>query len=207
MKGDYMIGLLGNGGHADEVGATCKNVLFRAISKEYMHGSGLVDLDSPSEEQKNTPVNVAVGSPLVRKRMVLRWPGVNYATVVSDRSIIEDDSSLGQGCYVAHNAVITTKVSIGDHVIMGVGSSVHHDCKVGDFVTISPGVHIGGKSILGNGVFIGLGASILNGIRIADGVVVGAGATVADDCLQENGVYVGVPARLVKVNEDWMNEI
>jgi sugar O-acyltransferase (sialic acid O-acetyltransferase NeuD family) len=201
------IGLLGSGGHADEVEATHGNVVFRAVSKPYMNNLSTVDIENPSEEQKNMPVNIAVGSPLIRKKMRSLWPGTKYETVVSRSASIENSSVIGIGCYLAHQSVVTTNASIGDHVIVGVGSSVHHDSVVGDFVTLSPGVRVGGRVRLGDGVFVGIGATITNGVNIADGVVVGAGATVIGDCLEENGVYVGVPARLIKTNKEWLSEI
>lgn len=201
------IGLLGSGGHADEVSAILGgSEKFRAVSFQYVGGVANVDIENPGS-YIDTPVHAAVGAPAVRRELVSVWPGRHYATVVAPSAVIEQSSTLEDGCYVSHGAIITTNVRIGRHAVVNVGASVHHGCRVGDFTTISPGVHVGGNTTIGNGVFIGIGAAVSNGLQIADGVVIGAGAVLVANADTENGVYVGVPARLVSINEGWLGEI
>lgn len=205
------IGLLGNGGQANEIESYLSDgieVAFRAVSSEYIteSSSGLLDIDN-SSTYATTPVIVAVGAPGLKREMSKKWPGKNYLTLISNDALVNRDTSLGEGSVVAPGAVITTNVRIGEHVLINVGATVSHDCNIGSYSTISPGVHIAGKVEIGEGVFIGIGATISNNVKIAPGCVIGAGTVVLHDIAVPNSVVVGVPGKLIKNNEDWISEI
>lgn len=203
------IGIIGNGGQADEAASYHKGeVKFRAVSSEYVDKE-LIDIAKPSDEQASTKVVLAIGAPAVRRFLESEWPGDKYETIVSEHAVVDKSAQIGRGSIIAPRAVITTNVLLGEHNIVNVGSTIQHDSKLGDFVTISPGVNIGGNVRIGSGVFIGIGANISNDVVIADGVVLGAGATVPPhiNLVKENGVYVGSPARIVKQNPGWLSEI
>lgn len=201
------IGLLGNGRHATEVASySQQTVVFTAVQKQYMNAD-MIDIESPTVEQANTPVVAAVGAPGLRKMLVELWPGNSYAAVVSGSAYIDASAAIGEGSQVAPLAAVMPQVVIGNHCIVNVHASISHDCQLGDYTTISPGVHLGGNVVTGAGVFIGIGATIRDGIRIAEGAVIGAGAVLIHDATESNGVYVGNPARIIKTNKDWLHVI
>ncbi|MEO6109540.1 MAG: hypothetical protein ABIP50_00830 [Candidatus Saccharimonadales bacterium] len=205
------IGILGAGGQADEVTSFLRDteIAFYAISEAYVDTSNekQIDIAKPNEEQKLTPVIVAIGAPEVRRSMAAQWSGAAFTSVQSDASYIDKTAVIDAGCIIAPGAIITTNVHIGAHSIVNVGATISHDSKIGDFVTIGPGAHLGGHVVLGDGVFVGIGASISNDIKIAKGSVIGAGAVVIKDVLVENSVVVGIPAKVIKQNEGWLREI
>ena len=54
---------------------------------------------------------------------------------------------------------------------------------IGDFTTLSPGVHVAGCVNIGKRVFVGIGATIINGtkdnpLKSVDDVIIAAGACV-----------------------------
>lgn len=205
------IGLLGSGGQADEVEsylADGDEVVFRAVSKDYLDGSNpkLIDIDQPGDNQV-LEVVAALGAPGLRKKMVESWSGQKYANVISETADVNKNAEIGDGSIIAPGAIITTNAKIGAHVIVNIGVTISHDAKIGDFVTISPGAHIAGRVTIGNGVFVGIGAVVSNDVKLADGVVIGAGAVVLDDVEQENSVAVGMPAKVIKQNDGWLSEI
>jgi acetyltransferase EpsM len=67
-------------------------------------------------------------------------------------------------------------------------------CFVGDFVTVAPGVHVGGDVSIGDGAFVGIGARISNLVSVGKWATVGAGAVVLDD-VADGVTVVGCPAR------------
>jgi sugar O-acyltransferase (sialic acid O-acetyltransferase NeuD family) len=203
------IGLLGDGGQANEAEAFFSGeVSFRAVSRDYLRGD-LVDIENPTEEQRNLPVVAAVGAPALRKRLVEMWPGVSYETIIAASAQIDESAMVGEGGIIAPNVVVTTEVQIGRHALVNVAASIQHDSVLGDYCTVGPGVRIGGHVKLGDGVLVGIGAIISNNVTVASGVVIAAGAVVPPhtNLDTENGVYVGVPTRLVKTNKEWLNEI
>lgn len=131
---------------------------------------------------------------------------------------------LGEGVFVAPNAVVIGDTGIGD------GSSVWYSAVIrGDvnFIRIGNGTNIQDGCVLhvsngtfsltiGNGVTIGHNA-VVHGCRVDDNVLIGMGAVLLDDCRVESNSLVaagalvrqgftvpagvlaaGVPARIVR---------
>ena len=140
------------------------------------------------------PVISAVGSPSVRQRLVDRWPGDRFMTLVSDVAWLAGDVSLGRGSTIGPRAAVNRCVEIGEHVLVNVGAILSHDVVVGPHCTISPGSTVGGCARLGAGVFLGIGATVIDHVTIGDGAYVAAGAVVVSD-VNPHETVIGVPAR------------
>jgi acetyltransferase-like isoleucine patch superfamily enzyme len=85
---------------------------------------------------------------------------------------------------------------LGEHVIVNHAASVDHDCVIGSFVHLAPGVRLAGGVTVEEGALVGIGAAALPGVRIGAGTVVGGGAAVVRD-LPPHVTAVGVPARII----------
>jgi sugar O-acyltransferase (sialic acid O-acetyltransferase NeuD family) len=142
-------------------------------------------------------IHVAIGNGASRAREIAALPAGLLATVVHPLASVSRHASLGPGCFVAAQAVVGPKASLGVSVIVNHGAVVDHDVGVGDFSHIAPLAALGGGAQVGRRVLVGSGASVLPGVRIGDDVVIGAGAVVSRD-LPEAGTYAGVPARRLK---------
>ncbi len=208
--GANSIGLLGAGAHADEISeyVPAGSIAFRAVDDAYLDPSNvaLIALSTSDAEHLNTPVVAAVGAPGLRRELVARWRGTNYARVIAESATVAVSASIGEGSVVMAGAVCSTRVHVGRHVSVNIGATVSHDTVLGDYATLSPGVHVAGRCVIGAGVFLGIGAVVSDGVTITDGAVVGAGAVVLDD-ITECGTYVGVPARLTKRRHVWLNAL
>lgn len=207
------IGILGNGGQADEAESYLdkeNKVAFRAVDAQFLRDkeqkTTLLDILNPGD-YSSLPVVIAVGAPAIRKEMHGKWPGSYFCSVVSDSAVVLDSTTIGRGCILSPGAVVTTNVKMGEHVIINISSTVSHDCTLGDYVTVSPGATVAGNASIGSGVFIGAGAVVSSGVKIAAGSVVGAGAVVLEDVVIENSVVVGVPGEVIKINQGWLREI
>lgn len=205
------VGLIGAGGQAKEVEQYLRDSgitpAFFAVDKEYVNTKNQIDILSPDEYEELTPVIAAIGAPEVRRKMVENWRGKEYYSVISKDAYIGKSVEIGQGAIIAPRAVLTADIKLGEHVLVNVAATISHNAKLGNYVTVGPGAHIAGAVELGDGVFVGIGASISNNVKIAEGSVVGAGAVVISDILEPNSVVVGVPAKLIRVNKGWLNEV
>ena len=142
-------------------------------------------------------IHIAVGNAGSRERETAATADVPLATVMHPKASVSPHAAVGEGCFIAAQAVVAPGARLGRCVIVNHGAVVDHDVSVGDFSHIAPLVALGGGVQVGSRVLIGSGASVLPGLRVGDDIVVGAGALVCRD-LSEAGVYAGVPARRLK---------
>lgn len=156
----------------------------------------LADLE-PSGDAKYL---VALGDSSLRQRVALAFEhaGFSPAILVHPHTQMSQWVQIGGGTVICANCVITCDVIIGNHVQINVGCTVSHDSTVGDYSTLSPGVHVPGRVRIGRHVLVGTNACFINGepgkpLSVGDNVTVAAGACVTKDV--PPGVLVaGVPA-------------
>lgn len=90
---------------------------------------------------------------------------------------------------------------IGENCYIMKHAHVGHDAQIGDNVTLSCGVKIGGHSIIGNSTNIGLNAVIHQKLTIPEGCMIGASSFVGKkSILQPNYKYAGVPVKELSPN-------
>ncbi len=99
------------------------------------------------------------------------------------RGMINESTSIGRGCMIAHGS------KIGHSVRMGV------DCHVANNVSIA------GSAIIGDRCFLGAGCSIRPHATLAERTIVGVGAAVIKDNLEPGATLAGVPAKVLPSKE------
>ncbi len=154
---------------------------------------------------KTKKVNIAVANGTVRQKLAdkLVEHGIQPWSVQDRNVIIMDDVSLGDGYTLSSFVLLTSNIRIGNYFQANHYSHVAHDCVIGDFVTLAPGVRCNGNVHIEDHAYIGTGAILRQGtpdkpLRIGRGAVVGMGAVVTKD-VPAGLTVVGNPARpLVK---------
>lgn len=121
----------------------------------------------------------------------------NYHNTIANNVILPHVFSIGNGCFINYNCVISAYTTIHNFVTINRNSSIGHHCILHDFVTISPGTNIAGQCEIGEHTFIGIGTTILNNITIGKNVVIGAGSVVTKN-IPDNTMYYGSPAKYIK---------
>ena len=142
---------------------------------------------------------IAVGNNAARKKCATqaRSLGLRLPVLIHPSAYVSPTAKLGAGTVVLIGAVIGAHAIAGELCIINTRSSVDHECILGDFVHIAPGVTLAGSVHVGSGTLIGVGASVLPGIRIGEDAIVGAGAVVIGE-VPSRAKFVGNPARALK---------
>ena len=141
----------------------------------------------------------AIGDSKARARYasLLEEKGGVFVSVIHPMAYVGQNVKIGDGCIVCPFAVVDCDLSMGRHVIANVHALISHDCVIDDFVTLSPGVHLGGRTEIRREAFLGIGVSTIPGVKIGEGSIVAAGACVAKD-VPDQVLAAGVPAQIKK---------
>jgi sugar O-acyltransferase (sialic acid O-acetyltransferase NeuD family) len=136
------------------------------------------------------PVIVSIGNNRIRKRIAENNP-YRYGVAIHPTAIVSPSAIIGEGTVVMQGAILQAGAVIGRHCIINTGASVDHECRIEDYVHVSPHATLCGDVAVGEGAWIGAGSVVIQGITIGAWSTVGAGSTVIRDVDSEVTV-VGV---------------
>ncbi|MCF0065336.1 acetyltransferase [Dyadobacter chenwenxiniae] len=139
---------------------------------------------------------LAIGDNFIRKKHALQVSH-RFANAFHSSSLIERNVPFGLGNVVLHRAVIQTDSIIGNHCIVNTGALVDHECKISDFVHISPGSVLCGNVTVGECTLIGAGSVVVPNVVIGKNCIIGAGSVVTKD-IPDGAIARGNPARIIK---------
>lgn len=167
--------------------------------QEGINGSAM-QLLAESRPSQDSRFVAAIGDPALRRKAASACSskGLLPTTLIHPRAEMSKWMEIGQGTVICAGAILTSNISIGTHVQVNLACTVGHDVSIGDFSTLSPGVHVSGHVQIGREVFIGTGACIINGsveapLTIGDGAIIAAGACVTRP-VDAGALVAGVPA-------------
>lgn len=150
-----------------------------------------------SEDRRFT---LGIGKPLLRAKFYEKFNelgGVFSSTISRNADIGSFDIQIGSGCNILSGVKVSSGVSIGIGCLVYYNTIITHDTTIGDFVELSPGVTLLGRSVIGDFTQVGAGAIILPDIKVGKNVVIGAGSVVTKN-IADDQLVMGVPARSVK---------
>ncbi len=92
--------------------------------------------------------------------------------------------------------IVQADARLGRHVIVNTAATVDHDCVLGDFAHIAPGVVLCGAVQVGEGTLVGAGSVIAPNLTIGANCLIAAGSVVTTH-LPDGATVRGNPARAV----------
>ncbi len=143
---------------------------------------------------------IGIGNPLLRKQLYDKFTalGGKFISTISPLATIGSyHVQIGIGTNVLSGAVFSNSNTIGKGCIIYYNSIITHDCIIGNFVEISPAVTLLGRCKIGSYSQIGANAIVLPDIIIGKNVIIGAGSVVTKN-VSDNCLAVGVPAKIIK---------
>ncbi len=204
VKTEQRLYVFGAGGHARVVIATLEAAgwtvigLFdddpaRAGSRvDGVETLGAIEAFLPLD----APLVLAIGHNATRARVAARLDGrVQWARAIHPRADVHRTVDVGPGTVVFAGAIVQPGCRLGAHVIVNTAATADHECVVGDFAHLGPGVHLPGNVTVGEGALLGTGVCAIPGVTVGAWTTVGAGGSITRD-LPENVVATGVPARI-----------
>ncbi|AZG13628.1 MULTISPECIES: acetyltransferase [Cupriavidus] len=146
-------------------------------------------------------ISLAIANSAVREKLAARCvqDGVAFVEPRAANVVTMDDVTVGEGAILCAFVMLTSNVRIGRQFHANIYSYVAHDCVVGDYVTLAPGVKCNGNVVIEDHAYIGTGAILKQGkpgepLVIGRGAVVGMGAVVTKN-VPPGVTVVGNPAK------------
>jgi sugar O-acyltransferase (sialic acid O-acetyltransferase NeuD family) len=203
-QGRQVIDIIEEAGGAEVVGVLDR----RGAGADHVVGYPVLGSDDElaaiAASIRATAFIAAIGQNFDRHRVLTReiasCPDLEPYRVIHPSAIVARDAVIGPGSIVMAGVVVSNGCRIGTGALLGTRASLDHDCAVGDFTSLAPGVTTGGHVDVGDRSALGLGANVIHGVTIGADTVVGAGALVVDD-LADRVVAYGVPARVARSRE------
>jgi len=120
--------------------------------------------------------------------------GFEFVNVIHPKSILSENSRLGEGVTIFPGAIINTEVKLGDNVIIATGASVDHETVIENHALVSAGVIIGANVMVKESALLSLGSKVISGVTIGSNSLIAAGAVVVND-IRDNQKVFGLPAK------------
>jgi len=208
--------LVGAGGH-------CRSVIDSINQKQY---SDIVIIDLPENVGKEvfsipivgTDADIeklfkngyqqavitvgSIGNPGKRIHLyqILKEIGFQFPVIIDSSAIISKKNVvIDEGVFIGKGVIINTGIHVGCFSIINTGAIIDHDCIIGQFVHIAPGVKLSGEVSIQDNVHIGIGTSVIQSATIGENTVIGAGSVIVSD-IDKNVVAFGVPCKVQKNN-------
>ena len=140
----------------------------------------------------------SIGNNKIRaeKYTLLKNKGFQMLSIVHPKALIDTKVTYGENVIIEMGTAIHTNSNIGNNVFLGGDALIGHHNTIGDHVLIGGNVSFGGSVVVEDYVSIGVGASIKPGVRLGKGSIIGVGAAVIND-VDPGDTVVGVPAKRI----------
>lgn len=206
------IAIFGTGGFAFEIADICDSLSIRDIvllTHLKINGGSISGLDVIHEnrvtELKEQGYGFAIGvaDPTARKNIAMKNMDLDYPALIHPSATFgrcqKEVATSARGLILAAGVRMMNGIDIGAFVAISLNSTIGHDCTIGDYVSIMPGVNISGYVKIDECCYIGSGAVVLQGtdssrLWLEKQVTVGAGSVVTKSISTGLTAY-GVPAR------------
>jgi len=132
---------------------------------------------------------LAVADPEV-KRAIVEKNEMRWATYIHPTCTISPYATIGMGCVLAPQCIVTADAILCEWVFMNTHATVGHDSIVDSWTTMFPKTEVCGDCEIGMGCILGIGSYVLPKKVLTRGIKVSAGSVVRHSFDQKH--HVGI---------------
>jgi sugar O-acyltransferase (sialic acid O-acetyltransferase NeuD family) len=124
---------------------------------------------------------------------------LNYEmpSYISSRSVVAENVSIGQNCFILENQTIQPFCRIGDNVTLWSGNHIGHHSTIKDHAFIASHVVVSGSCKIGERSFLGVNASLRDGCVIGDDCFIGMNTSITTN-VPAGGVAIGESSKFLE---------
>jgi len=146
---------------------------------------------------RGTAVVIGIAFPSLKQHLVQLLCDRNsfeYPSLIHNRAWHSSKIDIGNGVIIYPGCSINYGCAIDSFVVINMNCAIGHNCSIGKYSSLSPGVNLGGYTSVGELCEIGIGAASRQSTKIGDSVVVGGQSMVLGE-VPSNSKVKGVPGR------------
>jgi sugar O-acyltransferase (sialic acid O-acetyltransferase NeuD family) len=117
--------------------------------------------------------------------------GFSFPSLIHPHATAETSAVIDEGVQVFANAYIGSEAHLHPRCMVNTNAVVSHDCVIGMYSHIAPGVLLAGEVHVGARTLVGMGVTTAIGIRIGDNVRIGNGAILLADVPDKTIIQAG----------------
>ena len=106
--------------------------------------------------------------------------GYEFISYVHSRSIVYDNTPIGENCFILENNVVQPYASIGNNVTLWCGNIIGHHAQISDHVFFTYAV-VTGHVKVNSYCFLGVNSSVRECVTLAEGTYVAMNSAIYSD--------------------------
>ena len=145
---------------------------------------------------KEVAVAIGIAFPTAKKKVFEKIEnyGNDFPNFISKNAWLSNSVKTGRGVILYPGVSINYQTVVEDFVIMNMNCAIGHDCTIGKFAALAPGVNLAGFTKIGEAVDIGIGVSTIQGIIVGENAVIGGQSMLVKN-VPPGAKVVGVPGK------------
>lgn len=170
------------------------------IGKYFVEYPVLGNIDAIKNYPSSIAIVIGIAFPIIKFNIIRKikdYGYTNFPSFISKSTWVSKSVSIGEGSIIYPGVTINYNCLIGNFAIINMNCSIGHDCTLEDFVSLAPGVLLGGNTTIGHATQMGIGSKSIQGINVGQNCIVGAGAVIVKE-VPNTVVVVGNPAKIIK---------
>ena len=144
---------------------------------------------------KDAAIAIGISNPRIKKKILTKIGEHHvFPNFIAKNAWLSNKVSVGKGAIIYPGVSINHESAIGDFVVMNMNCAIGHNSTIERCCALAPNVSFGGFTYVESYVDIGIGVSTIQGVRIGEGTIIGGQSMLIENA-DSNATYVGVPAR------------
>lgn len=123
----------------------------------------------------------------------------DFPKLIAKSAWISSQVEISEGAIIYPGCSINYGSKIDAFSVLNMNCAIGHDCIVGAFSSLAPGVSLAGHTLLGKGVEMGIASATVQDVQIGEDSIIG-GQCLVTKSLPPNVTAVGIPGRIIKTH-------
>jgi sugar O-acyltransferase (sialic acid O-acetyltransferase NeuD family) len=166
------------------------------IGSQFYGLSVLGNVDHVHSLKGRFSVAIGIASPGAKRKIFQKLKGSDllFPSFIAENAWLSKKVTVGEGVILYPGVSINYETIVEDFVIMNMNCAIGHNCHIARYSVLAPGVNLAGFTQIEEGVDVGIGVSTRQNIVVGANAVIG-GQSMLIKNVEPGSKIAGVPGR------------